>query len=1401
MNHKYLILIILWACCILNTVELHAQYYNFDNVSIGGGGYVTGLMFHPTEENLLYARTDVGGAYRWDENQNQWKQLLLSVPEYAAVDGFALTESNPNILYMACGNSASKNPKAFDIIKSTDKGETWIKLGFNNIAGIERAFEGNQRDVRYIGERIAVDPANENIVFVGTKEDGLWRSINGGSSWNKVNSIPNSTISTVITHSKNNDGSNVNAGIVGVRNILFDKTSISGGKTNVIYVGNYEDGLYKSINAGASFSKIAGSPETIRRMDLTPNGNTLWVTTGYPIGGAWGDGGKVYKFAGGTWQDQNLTPVGAEEPMGALDVHPTDPNKIYLTSGKNSAEQKIYRTEDGGANWYEIHWKKNNREHEGNIWWHDWLFATGPSAIAFNPFQAAEVWFASGEGVWKTDEAWNSAPLWKAEVDKIEELVGFVVKAPLSGAKVMFGCADADGFRITDVLNTPQNRVNGPDFSETTDFSIVENNANHMVRVGGFQWGKYGTGAFSVDNGQNWTEFEGWPNSKPNGKVAVSASSIDKIVAIPLGSKPIYTADRGVSWQESAIGENKIITQIWQMDQNLEADKVNGNIFYIYNRENGKFYRSEDAGASFDHVSTLPAHGWGEWVFVRTVPNVEEAVWVGSHDEGLKKSSDGGDTFTSIPQVDMVDAFSFGANAPGSSNPSLYLVGQVNGQKGVFLSNDMGNTFTMINRGSQKIGDGLGVTDIAASRQEYGKVYFSTGGWGLFYGMADGLGPVNYALNTIAVNGSVTPSGGGFSSTSTPTLTATPNTGYIFTGWSGDLSGNKTPITIFMNGDKNITANFKVPELIASIATNKNKGGAPLTVQFDATNSVEEDPTKSITSYAWNFGDGTSASGSTVTHTYNALGAYTAILTITNNQNETDVASVDILVDAVPTIQITNPANNSAFEIGSSVTLQTAINDGGEDDIDRVIFFDKNWAWINTDRNGPDYAYTFIVKEGANEYRAQVYDNKGNSSSSSLITLYGDSTLSTYQTPYSGTAVALPGLVQAEEYDNGGEGVAFNDSDAGSYNCGGRSDDVDLEQSSNDDGTCNVGWITAGEWLEYTVNIAQSGNYTIETRVASGSGGGTYEISFSDGGSTGDVNFAGTGGWQNWNTVTTTGVALNAGQQIMRIDMKSANFNINSINVAAESANNYTITASSGSNGAITPSGNITVIGGNDQSFSILPNNGYQVADVTVNGNSVGIVTNYTFSNVATNHTISASFSQVTNSQSPFSGSPLAVPGLIQAEAYDNGGQGVAYNDVNAGYHNCGGRTDNVDLQQSSNDDGTCNVGYIANGEWLEYTVNVAQSGMYTIEARVAASYGGGTYSISFSNGGTTGDISFNYTGGWQNWTTASTEGVFLNAGQQVMRIDMKSSNFNLNYINIVSETSTTESFINHSSL
>jgi endonuclease/exonuclease/phosphatase family metal-dependent hydrolase len=143
----------------------------------------------------------------------------------------------------------------------------------------------------------------------------------------------------------------------------------------------------------------------------------------------------------------------------------------------------------------------------------------------------------------------------------------------------------------------------------------------------------------------------------------------------------------------------------------------------------------------------------------------------------------------------------------------------------------------------------------------------------------------------------------------------------------------------------------------------------------------------------------------------------------------------------------------------------------------------------------------------------------------------------------------LPGTLEAENFDDGGSGIAYGDNSAGNAGGAWRSTDVDIEWSS--EGVANVGWISAKEWLNYTVNVTSAGSYVVQLRVASPNGGGSMHVGFNNTSNVWSVvGIPWTGGWQKWTTVTLP-VTLGAGVQQLTLSFDSGGFNLNSISVVA----------------------------------------------------------------------------------------------------------------------------------------------------------------------------------------------------------------------------------------------------------
>ncbi len=152
--------------------------YRWRNVVIGGTGFITGVLFHPSVRGLAYVRTDIGGAYRWDDRAARWTPLTDHIGwddwNLLGVEAMAVDPAHPNRLYLALGTYTQPYASNGAVLRSEDRGATWtrsdldVKLGANE-------------DGRGTGERLLVDPRDSDTLWLGTRHDG-------GVSFTKVDS-------------------------------------------------------------------------------------------------------------------------------------------------------------------------------------------------------------------------------------------------------------------------------------------------------------------------------------------------------------------------------------------------------------------------------------------------------------------------------------------------------------------------------------------------------------------------------------------------------------------------------------------------------------------------------------------------------------------------------------------------------------------------------------------------------------------------------------------------------------------------------------------------------------------------------------------------------------------------------------------------------------------------------------------------------------------------------------------------------------------------------------------------------------------------------------------------------------------------------------------------------------
>ena len=152
--------------------------------------------------------------------------------------------------------------------------------------------------------------------------------------------------------------------------------------------------------------------------------------------------------------------------------------------------------------------------------------------------------------------------------------------------------------------------------------------------------------------------------------------------------------------------------------------------------------------------------------------------------------------------------------------------------------------------------------------------------------------------------------------------------------------------------------------------------------------------------------------------------------------------------------------------------------------------------------------------------------------------------------------------------------------------------------------------------------------------------------------------------------------------------------------------------------------------------------------------------------------------------QAPYGSAPAAIPGKIEAEKYDLGGT-LAYNDATVGNDGGAFRSEDVDIEATTDVDGGYNIAYTAAGEWLEYTVNVTAAGKYDFAVRVAAATAGKSMHVEIDGVNVTGTITIPNTGGWQVWQTVTVPNITLAAGTKIMKVVMDTDGFNLNYVNV----------------
>jgi photosystem II stability/assembly factor-like uncharacterized protein len=701
--------------------------YNWKNVVILGGGFVSGIIFSPVEKDLIYARTDVGGAYRWNPAAKSWTAITdeFGRDSNSGIESLAADPVDANKVYLAAGTYTGSWAGNGAILRSSDRGNTWQKTDMPIKMG------GNE-DGRSNGERLAVDPNLTSILYFGSRKNGLWKSTDSGASWDKVGSF-----------SASDSGNGV-----GIPIVLFDKASGAKGKpTPIIYVGvaNKDGSLYRSTDAGETWKLVPKQPMGVMashaEFDST---GVMYISYGDGPGPNNVMDGAVWKYEPKPEKFANITPAAPKKGdtfgYGGLSVDAAHPGTIMVsTIDRWTQGDEVYRTTDGGKTWKAL-FTKVVRDDAGAkyLYWHkqDPIGRGWMGDIDIDPFNPGRVMYVTGQGIWGTEDATaadSDNPTHWTFLDRgLEETVVSGLVSPPSGPPLLSVVGDLCGFRHDD-LNAPSagGMFDNPLCGSGTGIDIAWGKPDVVARTGWHDKGQWG--AYSLDGGKSWTPFSSMPKGKGAGSIAVNADGTAFLWA-PKDGEVAYSKDRGATWARAEGLPDSEPDPDWApVHFRPAADRVNPNKFYVLDAKGGQAFTSTDGGAHFTAspggLPALPDYQLSS-SSAQAVPGIEGDVWLTNFKE-LNHSTDSGKTYVAIDGVTEANAFGFGKPAEGKKYPALYLMGKVGDTRGFFRSDDAGVNWVRINDDHHQYGF---CGEIIGDLRVYGRVYVGTGGRGILVG-------------------------------------------------------------------------------------------------------------------------------------------------------------------------------------------------------------------------------------------------------------------------------------------------------------------------------------------------------------------------------------------------------------------------------------------------------------------------------------------------------------------------------------------------------------------------------------------------------------------------------------------------------------------------------------------
>lgn len=763
--------------------------YEYKNLKIGGGGFVTGFVFHKNESDILYTRTDIGGTYKFDFKNQEWVSLIDFVTtidsELCYPLSIALDDNDKNKLYIACGS----RPDNSSFYVSNNQGKTYIKKKMPCF--VHGNFPG-----RATGERLI---KTGNYVFFASQTEGLFRTENEGDTFIKLNVNGEKNLTFV------------NAVTIGDKTLIFVGTN---GEVNL--KGNTKGhSVYASYDLGETFFKVK-EPEGIDDervklkgfvahrsdyyFDEENNKNYFFITfsqtgitdtpNGYTCDSAKLFDGRICRYE----LDNNakiisykdITPVSKNvmkdkckerRLTGGISGVSCIDGMLVVSEINSENGDAIFASKDFGENWsiilkgleygafdFTVPYMKPKYNGNGSLV--HWM-----SDIKINPHNSNCAVFNTGTGVFKTDSLRNFISgkdvLWEPMVKGMEETVHLNIYGMPSGeVQCLDIVGDLGGIAYRDLDAYPENTFADKNDDRyitclNADFSF--DNTDIVVATPRGNWkGKTKGGVIiSFDNCKSWENI-GYPYGisdeidtliekikQPNVDSGwVTISNDTKRIIWQLSSQPhfytshvVYTDDFGKTYKKTKfIGKQDYDEE--PISIKIFSDKTQNDIFMAVNTD-GDLFISNDKGETFyecektgDKFTPLKLIWWMKNEFdVNVEYNKGNTIWAALGKNGLWKYTFDPDKKTVdckriSGENDKVYGIGFGKPKGNLDNLTLFTSGEIDGQYGFYRSFDYGKTFELISDDNQHFGT---IRNISGDPRVFSRFFIATGSRGAFY--------------------------------------------------------------------------------------------------------------------------------------------------------------------------------------------------------------------------------------------------------------------------------------------------------------------------------------------------------------------------------------------------------------------------------------------------------------------------------------------------------------------------------------------------------------------------------------------------------------------------------------------------------------------------------------------